>query len=966
MATVSFKTARVTRRCDAIYTEDPTVGVCVEEELDALKRKVAQRTYKGNAAVAFSTRVWVYDPGNRGVVLQQDNGDYRTNVTTTYDALGRRTSITHPDSGTWQYDYDASGNVVFQNDPQSGRHLEIEYDRLGRVTRRLLFSGSDAKGAGTPTVLATYTYDTATFGRGRLARVTDPSGTMTFDVYDARGNVLQTEKTITFAGVTRSFTTAATTDALGRVRTMTYPWPGGVETVTYGYAPEGDVLSLASDRGTYVTDERRNVTGAVTERTYATGVRDRFTYGDAADLFRLRGIQTVHVTGCNTDVLRSIDYFDYDADANVRGIRDAQRTPRDPRSLTQTATYDELGEIASGRQCGAGGYAGAFAYDANGNLVAKDGAAYVFDPNRPHRPIGVGGTAITYDANGEMLTLPNGRELTYDAEGRLVQVKRDGNVVGEYLYDYQGTRVASRTRDGTTFYFGTFDLRLDTAEAARHFVLGGQLVATSVVSSTIVAAAEPPPAPGTRAAWGFGALALFGVAVSVPGRRRLPLVGRVRRALVALLTVVLCLANCQLPAIADAAPPPSGPPSGTVFYHPDHLGSPQLLTDERGVVVERLVTRPYGAHGGSFEDGGAPAAEERAAFQFAGHRADDGTGLIYFGARWYDPALGLFVTQDPEAQFPSPYGYVGGNPLNRTDPNGAFELLGFIIAIVIAAVIGAAVSVIQAAVNGASGSQLLKAAAMGAAMGAITGAVLGIVGPAVAAAKSAALSAAYNLALAGYAVYGAVESFRNGQIVFGMVAVLGGGLSGVLKRSPAPSDLAGTQLASDTSTMNDVYNPGFEPCNGCADPNVLDPIDIVMLASAIKAGVKAVYLAGRAAFAAADVLLAGRGAVPRAFWSGEGAMEAAMAWAKANGGVTLEMTEAGQAAANATAGLSREAATPIWEAVSREFAAGASGEVHVFQGPVVRINSIWATVEYPTLSSNPNVTNIVYHVVGGP
>src|SRR5581483_12035077 len=112
--------------------------------------------------------------------------------------------------------------------------------------------------------------------------------------------------------------------------------------------------------------------------------------------------------------------------------------------------------------------------------------------------------------------------------------------------------------------------------------------------STIVAAAEPPPAPGTRAAWGFGALALFGVAVSVPGRRRLPLVGRVRRALVALLTVVRCLANYQLPAIADAAPPPSGPPSGTVFYHPDHLGSPQLLTDERGVVVERLVTRPYG------------------------------------------------------------------------------------------------------------------------------------------------------------------------------------------------------------------------------------------------------------------------------------------------------------------------------------------------------------------------------------
>jgi hypothetical protein len=57
-------------------------------------------------------------------------------------------------------------------------------------------------------------------------------------------------------------------------------------------------------------------------------------------------------------------------------------------------------------------------------------------------------------------------------------------------------------------------------------------------------------------------------------------------------------------------------------------------------------------------------------------------------------------------------------------------------------------------------------------------------------------------------------------------------------------------------------------------------------------------------------------------------------------------------------------ARPLWIEASRDFAASASGQVHVFQNSAgISITSIWATVEYPTLISNPNVSEIIYHVI---
>jgi RHS repeat-associated protein len=83
------------------------------------------------------------------------------------------------------------------------------------------------------------------------------------------------------------------------------------------------------------------------------------------------------------------------------------------------------------------------------------------------------------------------------------------------------------------------------------------------------------------------------------------------------------------------------------------------------------VTRPYSASGGNLDSDGNPVVS-RAAFRFTGQRIDDGSGLLYFAARYYDPALGMFTTLDPARQFSSPYSYSGASPLNGTDPSGTW------------------------------------------------------------------------------------------------------------------------------------------------------------------------------------------------------------------------------------------------------------------------------------------------------
>ena len=58
--------------------------------------------------------------------------------------------------------------------------------------------------------------------------------------------------------------------------------------------------------------------------------------------------------------------------------------------------------------------------------------------------------------------------------------------------------------------------------------------------------------------------------------------------------------------------------------------------------------------------------------RYMAREIDAATGLYYVRARWYDPSLERFVSEDPTGLVGgiNPYAYVGDDPVNHTDPSG--------------------------------------------------------------------------------------------------------------------------------------------------------------------------------------------------------------------------------------------------------------------------------------------------------
>ncbi len=103
----------------------------------------------------------------------------------------------------------------------------------------------------------------------------------------------------------------------------------------------------------------------------------------------------------------------------------------------------------------------------------------------------------------------------------------------------------------------------------------------------------------------------------------------------------------------------------------DHLGSTSRVTNQGGSRVRIICYNPWGYTQAAWGSGTAAVK-----YTYTGKELDAGTGLMYYGARYYDPALGRFVQPDtivPEPGDPQAlnrYAYVYNNPLRYTDPSG--------------------------------------------------------------------------------------------------------------------------------------------------------------------------------------------------------------------------------------------------------------------------------------------------------
>ena len=103
------------------------------------------------------------------------------------------------------------------------------------------------------------------------------------------------------------------------------------------------------------------------------------------------------------------------------------------------------------------------------------------------------------------------------------------------------------------------------------------------------------------------------------------------------------------------------------YFLQDHLGSTVGLSDANGDISE---TNSYDSFGnptnGSFST----------RYQFTGREWDPFSNHQFSRARWYDPAIGRFISDDPIGLSGgiNQYSYVGNNPVSATDPSGLYEI----------------------------------------------------------------------------------------------------------------------------------------------------------------------------------------------------------------------------------------------------------------------------------------------------
>src|SRR3989337_2366672 len=113
-----------------------------------------------------------------------------------------------------------------------------------------------------------------------------------------------------------------------------------------------------------------------------------------------------------------------------------------------------------------------------------------------------------------------------------------------------------------------------------------------------------------------------------------------------------------------------------LFYHNDHLGGVNVITDGSGARCQLNEYDPWGGESRSETPTPATPATCDPTHRFTGQECDPESGLYYYGGRYYDQEISRFISPDPYVQEPDDpqnlnrYTYVLNNPQGYIDPTG--------------------------------------------------------------------------------------------------------------------------------------------------------------------------------------------------------------------------------------------------------------------------------------------------------
>jgi RHS repeat-associated protein len=609
---------------------------------------VTTMTYTSSGLIATIT-----DPQSNVTTHAYDSHGNRTSITDalshvtsfTYDSGDRLTGITYPDSTTASFTYDYRGRRTSATD-QDGKTTTYAYDTADRLT-----TVTDAASNAT-----SYDYDT----ESNLTSITDANSHATDFTYDAYGRVTETtfpsshsesyaydaDNNLTSKTDRNGNTIEYVYDALNRLTGKTYP---DSTTVGYTYDLDGKVTEVSDPTGTYnfTYDNMGRLTGTSTEYSFLSGTStNAYTYDAASNRTGFTAPDSSTST-YSYDTLNRLTAlanswagsfgFSYDALS-----RRTQMTR--PNGVTTNYTYDILSHLLSVLHQVSGSTIDGASYtlDSAGNRTAKTDefasitSNYTYDPIYELTQVTQGGStteSYSYDAVGNRtaslgvssytnnssneLTSTSSASYTYDSDGNAIS-KTDSTGTTDYSWDYEG-RLASVTlpsSGGTvSFKYDPFGRRIQKtvttgSSTATNYLYDGDSDIEELNGSGSVAA-RYTQGPGSDAT----------------------------------------LAQSRS--------------ATTSFYESDALDSITSLTSSTGTLAGNYM---YNSFGHTTNSSGSLTNS----WQYTNRVFDAETNLYFYRARYYDPTIGKFLSEDP-AGFPAGldfYAYVKNNPVNWRDPDG--------------------------------------------------------------------------------------------------------------------------------------------------------------------------------------------------------------------------------------------------------------------------------------------------------
>ena len=357
------------------------------------------------------------------------------------------------------------------------------------------------------------------------------------------------------------------------------------------------------------------------------------------------------------------------------------------------------------------------------------------DSNHPTAPTQIGHDHYTYDANGNPTLVTNDstnttREMYWDEDNRLM-VLSDNGKTSRYTYNAAGERIMKSygtmegvyingAPQGITFHetdnftlYPASILSVNKNRFTKHYFLGDKRVASRIGTGlfnnvygrngSYVTAGQQDYAERMNQiqTQKEAYYKKVGVAPGVPTEKGA--YGDPENTGVGYNAVLTELGNHDVPQGWIQTPHPNttpgtnpGPPVSwndpsnpndpqagygyipndttkeeTFFYHSDHLGSTSYITDDHANITQYDAYLPYGE---LLVD--EHSSSEDMPYKFNGKELDEETGLYYYGARYMDPKISMWLGVDPLMEkYTNVSGYVfcHSNPIVRIDRDGCAD-----------------------------------------------------------------------------------------------------------------------------------------------------------------------------------------------------------------------------------------------------------------------------------------------------